>query len=388
MATTLNGLERDVHCLLGLPFDAVDLEGAAQRLREAARARRPCAMATPNLNFAVACRSDAEFRDAVIAADLSLADGMPLVWVARLLGAPIPARVAGSDLFERLRREREPRLLVYFFGGKDGVAQAACQRLDAEEGGLACAGFESPGFGTLEDLSRPERLARINASEADLLVVSVSARKGQCWIERNRERLTVPVMSNLGATVNFTAGTVERAPAWMRAAGLEWLWRAMREPALWRRYLRDGLAFLGLLATRVVPLAIALRLRRPDPGALRDATIEWRDKAGETVVRLRGPWANGNLERLRAVFARAACTPGMLRLDLGEATYGDTGFLGLLVLLYGVRRRARLPFVCEPVSSRLRRLIVNSCGEYLLHRPGPRESTSAVYAEPKASPWR
>jgi N-acetylglucosaminyldiphosphoundecaprenol N-acetyl-beta-D-mannosaminyltransferase len=366
MATTLNGLERDVHCLLGLPFDAVDLEGAAQRLREAARARRPCAMATPNLNFAVACRSDAEFRDAVIAADLSLADGMPLVWVARLLGAPIPARVAGSDLFERLRREPAPRLLVYFFGGPDGAAAAACRRLAGDTGGLACAGYESPGFGSLEELSAAERLARINASEADLLVVSMAARKGQCWIERNRARLDVPVLSSLGATLNFAAGSVARAPAWMGAAGLEWLWRVKEEPALWRRYLGDGLAFLRLLATRVLPLALALRRGRPTTLGLRDATVEWRDKAGETVIRLRGPWAKGNLERLRAVFARAAQTPGALRLDLSEATYGDTGFLGLLALLYGARRRARLPFACAPVRVRMRRLIEYGCMEYVL----------------------
>jgi N-acetylglucosaminyldiphosphoundecaprenol N-acetyl-beta-D-mannosaminyltransferase len=362
----LNGFERDVHCLLGLPFDAVDLAGAARRVREAVVARRPYAMATPNLDYAVACRADPEFRDAVIASDLSLADGMPLVWVARIVGAPIPDRVAGSDLFERLRHESAPRLLVYFFGGKDGVAEAACRRLGADEDGLACAGFDSPGFGTLEELSRPERLARINASEADLLVVSVSARKGQFWIERNRSRLAVPVLSNLGATVNFAAGTVARAPAWMRAAGLEWLWRMKEEPALWRRYLGNGLEFLRLLATRVLPLALALRRGRPTPQALRDAAIEWRDKAGETVIRLRGPWAGENLARLRAVFARAAQAPGALCLDLGEATYGDTGFLGLLVLLYGARRRARLPFVCAPVGGAMRRVFEYGCVEFLL----------------------
>jgi N-acetylglucosaminyldiphosphoundecaprenol N-acetyl-beta-D-mannosaminyltransferase len=213
----------------------------------------------------------------------------------------------------------------------------------------------------------------------------MAARKAHCWIERNRARLAVPLVSNLGATIDFAAGALERAPAWMRAAGLEWLWRVKEEPALWRRYLGDGFVFLRLLATRVLPLAIALRLRRPGPGALRAATIEWRDKAGETVLRLRGAWASGNLARLRAVFARAAHAAGTLRLDLGEATYGDTGFLGLLVLLYGARRRARLPFACEPVSPRLRGLIENGCGEYLLKRVGPGESSGAVHSDPQAS---
>jgi N-acetylglucosaminyldiphosphoundecaprenol N-acetyl-beta-D-mannosaminyltransferase len=213
----------------------------------------------------------------------------------------------------------------------------------------------------------------------------MAARKAHCWIERNRARLAVPLVSNLGATIDFAAGAVARAPAWMRAAGLEWLWRVKEEPGLWRRYLHDGAAFLRLFCARVLPLAIALRLRRPSPEALRDATVEWRDKAGETVVRLRGPWASGNLARLRAVFARAAQVPGTLRLDLGEAIYGDTGFLGLLVLLYGTRRRARQPFACEPVSPRLRGLIENGCGEYLLKRVGTGESSGAVHSDPQAS---
>ena len=86
---------------------------------------------------------------------------------------------------------------------------------------------------------------------ADFLAVSLGAKKGQLWLHRNHQRLTVPVRAHLGVTVNFQAGTVKRAPPRLRAWGLEWLWRIKEEPHLWRRYAHDGWVLLGLIFTRV-----------------------------------------------------------------------------------------------------------------------------------------
>src|SRR5687767_12460284 len=130
--------ERDVHCLLGMPIDAVDLAGAEKRIRAAAEARLPCFMSTPNVNFLIASRSDDAFRNALLHSDLSVADGMPLVWLARLTGIPLRERVAGANLFEALREGRGRPLSVYFFGGPDGVAEVARRRLDREAKGLVC----------------------------------------------------------------------------------------------------------------------------------------------------------------------------------------------------------------------------------------------------------
>src|SRR5262245_21240337 len=163
--------ERDVHCVLGLPFDAVDLTGAESIVRDAAARGRRCFVSTPNVNFAIGCLGDAALRDSVLARHLSLADGMPIVWLARLLGAPLRGRAAGADLFERLRRPSAAPLSVYFFGGPAGAAQAAAERLNAARGGLACVGYESPGFGPAAGLAGEESIARINASGADFLVV-------------------------------------------------------------------------------------------------------------------------------------------------------------------------------------------------------------------------
>src|SRR5688572_13056036 len=115
------------------------MTGALDRVRDAAARGQRCVLSTPNVNWVVSCLSDEAFRDAAIHSHLNLVDGMPLVWIARLLDVPIRERVAGSTLFDRLRNATGGQLSVYFFGGNDGVAEAACRRLRSEDRGLTCA---------------------------------------------------------------------------------------------------------------------------------------------------------------------------------------------------------------------------------------------------------
>ena len=161
--------DRDVYCLLGLPFDAVDMADTIRHVTEAAVRNQPCFLSTPNIDWIIGCRTDSEFRDSVVNSDLNVADGMPLIWIARMLGIPLRERVAGSNLFENLRRWPGAPIPVFFFGGPDGAAEVACQRLIAEGRGLTCAGFESPGFGSVEDMSGDETIDRINRSNASFL---------------------------------------------------------------------------------------------------------------------------------------------------------------------------------------------------------------------------
>jgi N-acetylglucosaminyldiphosphoundecaprenol N-acetyl-beta-D-mannosaminyltransferase len=357
--------DRDVYCLLGLPFDAVDVAEVVRRLRQAARERRACFLSTPNLNFLIGCRSDSQFRDSVVRSDLSIADGMPLVWIARLLGVPIRDRTAGSSVFEALRQDAAERMSVFFFGGQDGVAETACRRLNEGSSGLVCAGYESPGFGSIDDMSSDATIARINSSGADFLVVSLGARKGQAWIVRNWARLSAPVVSHLGAVPNFIAGTVGRAPAWMQRAGLEWLWRIKEEPMLWRRYLGDGLALLALLATRVLPYAWYLHRCKADAAQLQAASAEPGEDGQLGVVRLRGAWTRSNLAALRDCFSKAVLAGKDLELDMAGVTYVDSAFVGLVMLLHGYQtqhgRRLLLGALPKPVEKVFR----YCCAEYL-----------------------
>ena len=250
---------RPVHWLLGLPFDAVTLDEAVDRIAEAVRQRTPLFLSTPNLNFMIASQSNPAFQHSVLNSDLSVADGIPIVWIARLLGVPIPERVAGSDIFEALMRGDAGPIKVYLFGGEDGVAAEAAERIRALNGPLRCVGYHSPGFGSIEQMSSPEIIADINASGADFVIVALGAAKGQAWIELNRRKLSAPVISHLGAVINFAAGTVNRAPEWMRKWGIEWGWRIKEEPKLLKRYFFDGCALLGLLLHSIFPLIICGR---------------------------------------------------------------------------------------------------------------------------------
>ena len=386
----MDSFDRDVWCLLGLPLDALTLPQSVAQIRAAAASRTRCFVSTPNLNFLVTAGADAEFRESVIDSDLSLADGMPLVWLSRVLGLPIRERVAGSDVFEVLRRpsapsgERAPApraLRVFFFGGPEGAAEQACARLDGETGNLRCAGWHFPGFASVEAMSNDDVLAKINASGADFLVVSLGARKGQDWIFRNLPRLRVPVVSHLGAVVNFLAGSVSRAPEWMRRTGLEWLWRIKEEPALLGRYMRDGLAMLRLVLTRVAPSVAWRWWRQVQAGARRNVCVVVKVRAADANddgtlpsrttdtgcrVALAGALLTGHLEPVRQAFREAVAGGLDVTVDLNDVTDLDGAFLGLLMLLRKELRAAGHWLRIETASAKVRWLFRLNAAAYLL----------------------
>lgn len=362
--------DRDVYCLMGIPIDAVDMTQTMDAIRRAADADRRCFLSTPNLNFLMGCQRDEGFRDSLVNSDLNIVDGLPIAWMARRLGIPVQSRVTGSGLFERLMADAaapERKLSVYFFGGPDGAAAAACQAINRGARGLVAAGYQSPGFGSVEDMSRPEMIEHINASGADFLVVSLGAHKGQAWIEHNRHRLTVPVISHLGAVVNFVAGTVDRAPDWVQRFGLEWLWRIKEEPSLWRRYWSDGVALLTLLLTRLLPYAFWLRLSWYGLIKVRRhcGVILGRHGDGH-VLRVIGSTADRMPAAQREVLRLAVRQCTGLTVDLSDADYLSPSFFGLMLVLRKHQEAAGLPLRFVGLSRRLRRLFRWNGVEYLL----------------------
>lgn len=361
---------RHVVCILGMPFDVVTLEQATQKIADAATRRTRCFLSTPNLNFAVAGMEGGDFRDSVLRSDLSVADGMPLVWIARLLGLPIRERVAGSTLFEALRngeaRRANARLLsVYFFGGPDGVAERASENLNASTSWLKSVGYRSPGFASVEQMSDAETIDAINASGADFLVVALGAKKGQAWIERNLAQLHVPVVSHLGAVVNFVAGTVSRAPAWVGRIGMEWLWRIKEEPALWRRYWKDGVTLLKLAVTRILPCAIATRMRRRDLEAMARARVTVRMHDRRCRIVAAGVWADGNLSALRDACERVTASPCDVHVDFARVEQIDSACIALLLLLYGHQTKIGRRFALHNVRATVMRTMRLHCADWL-----------------------
>lgn len=351
---------RSLHMILGLPFDAVTMPQVIARLKAAAISRKRCFLSTPNLNFIIAARSDPAFRQSVFDSDLSLADGMPIVWVARLLGIPLPGRVPGSGLIEALRAvppSNSKPLRVFFFGGEGSVAAKARDALNATPAGMVCVGAIDPGYGTAAELSGRDHIDVINGASPDFLIVSLGARKGQAWIVANAGKLHVPVVAHLGAVVKFIAGDVARAPAWIQRLGLEWLWRICEEPSLWYRYLRDGLAFSALLGTHVLPLMVWSRTRRRLGHATQIAAVTIKDgPSGQRLVTL-GPYlSEENIDGIRDAFRELALAQKPVDLDFSAVRYIDSAFLAQLQVLRSVARSGAFDLRLIAIPHQLKRV--------------------------------
>ncbi len=326
-------LSRNVFGILGIPIDAIRMRDLVRKIEVAALGTHPYLISTPNLNFVVQSLADAEFRESLLRSNVCVVDGTPIVWIARLMGIPITERVAGSDIFDALKALPQ-RITGFLFGGQPGVAAAAASSLNSQDVGMRCLGSLYPGFGSVEDMSSELTINLINASNAQFLVASLGAAKGQAWLLRNHHRLTIPVRSHLGAAINFQGGTLKRAPTFVRRLGLEWLWRIKEEPKLWTRYFNDGCMFLFLLTFAVIPYALTDRLRRRRGAAKHEGLrADIRDDLRSTAVTLNGSATIENLDVAVLCFRKALNRGKEVRLDLAAATRIDPRFVGLCLML-------------------------------------------------------
>jgi len=342
-----SAFDRDVWAILGMPLDNVTLDEAAALIERAVETRTRLSFVTPNVNWMVRALKDHAAMRQIVNADLSLADGAPVVWLAKQLGMPIHERVAGADLFQRLRGDQRDNALpirVFFFGGREGAAEAAYETLRKEQGRFVAAGWHNPGFGDVESMSTDDIRSKINAARADFIIVSLGAAKGQAWIEENQAHLDAPVIAHLGAVVDFVAGTINRAPTWVSRAGLEWVWRIFAEPLLWRRYWNDGTRLIGLVNRRLGPLKKAA-VTRAAPRAI--------GHSSETgAVKLTGDLVLAHRQSLRSALVNAARNPGDCTLDLTEVGAIDASALGQVRMLEQclMRRGNRLEILASKES--------------------------------------
>jgi N-acetylglucosaminyldiphosphoundecaprenol N-acetyl-beta-D-mannosaminyltransferase len=362
-------LSREVYCILGMPIDAVEMLSVVRRIEMAATSKTPFFISTPNLNFLVNSQGNPEFRETLLLSDLCPADGMSIICLAWLIGIPINNRIAGCDIFDALKTEHdfEKPLKVFIFGGAEGIALAASRSLNAEQSGLCCVGSHYPGFGSVDEMSQCDILDKINSSDADLLVASLGAQKGQLWLQRNHHQLRIPVRTHLGALINFEAGTLKRAPALIQRLGLEWLWRIKEEPHLWRRYWNDGRVLLRLLVTRVLPLAIWTRwLRLKYGGRERNLVITQHHGDESVTVRLAGSATARYVDMIIAAFRDAIAMKKRIMIDFSNTRAVDARFLGLLLMLRKKLKDDGASAVLIGLSPELRRIFRLNGLEFLL----------------------
>lgn len=231
-------------------IDDLSLDEAVDAIANLVATRRGGFVVTPNVDHVVRLERDARLREAYAAASLSLADGMPVVWAARLCDQPIREKVSGSDLIRPLMaRAAAGAWRVYLLGGAPGVAARAAEVLRREAPALDIVGVDSR-FVALDATpsEREDLIAAIRAAQPDLVLVALGCPKQEILMHEIAAAVRPAVCLGIGAGLDFIAGTARRAPPWMSAAGLEWLHRLATEPRrLYRRYLVDDPRFLLVL---------------------------------------------------------------------------------------------------------------------------------------------
>lgn len=239
--------------VLGLPLARLDNSGTVDQVDRLIERGRPAFFITANLHYAMLTDRDPRLIAVNRKAAFLVADGMPLIWCSRVGRKPLPERVAGADLIYSLcRRAAERGHRVFFLGGAPGVAQEAARQLCRRYPRLQVAGIEAPELDRLSAGQNAALVARIRRATPDVLLAALGQPKGELWLAENCRRLGVPACVQVGASFDFVAGRVPRAPRWLQRIGLEWAYRVWREPRrLATRYLRDA-AFLAKAVWRGV----------------------------------------------------------------------------------------------------------------------------------------
>ena len=227
--------------ILGVPFDNVTTAETIEEIERMVASRQPHYLVTANVDFLVQEQEDVELRRILFDAHLVLCDGTPLLWASKLLGNPLLERVAGADLVPLLLRvAAEKGYRVFLLGATPHSAARAVDNLKKLHPNLVIAGSYSPPFNKLLEMDHDEIQRRILEAKPDLLFVSLGCPKQEKWIAMHYRSLGVPVSAGVGATIDFLAGMVKRAPAWMQRVGVEWVYRLAQEPRrLFGRYAKD-----------------------------------------------------------------------------------------------------------------------------------------------------
>lgn len=203
-----------------------------------------------NVDVVIKIENDPYLKEIVDNADMVLVDGKPLVWIAKWHRHPVKAKISGSDLVPLLcKRAADKGYSIFIIGGKEGIAEQAKQNLEKTLPRIKIIGTYAPPLGFEKNESELEKINNIiNAVRPDLLIVCFGCPKQEKWIYENYQKYDAKVSICAGATVDFLAGNVNRAPKWMSEHGLEWFYRFLMEPKrLFKRYFVDDLKILKLI---------------------------------------------------------------------------------------------------------------------------------------------
>lgn len=241
--------------LFDLSFVSSTFEEFTQKIAEIAETKKNITIFPVSVDVLIKSKKDSKFDDVLKRASFLTPDGMPIVWASRLLGKKLKSKISGSDLFPALCKEAAHRKLkVYFLGAQPGIAQKARKVLQKQNPELNIVGTYSPpiGFENSEEENR-KILDLLVQSQPDILFMGVGAPKQEKWMHKHLKHLNIPVSVAVGASFDFVAGSVTRAPRWMQNIGLEWFFRLCKEPRrLWKRYVVGNTIYFWLVLKEII----------------------------------------------------------------------------------------------------------------------------------------
>ena len=203
-----------------------------------------------NVDVVMKIEEDAYLKKIVDNADMVLVDGKPLVWISKMYGKLLKEKISGSDLVPLLCEvAAEKGYKIFIIGGKDGIAERAKQKLEAKHPNIRIVGTYAPPFGFEKNEKELNKINQmISEVQPDLLIACFGCPKQEKWIYENIEKYDAKVSVCAGATVDFLAGNVKRAPRWMSEHGLEWFYRFLQEPKrMFKRYFIDDVKIIRLI---------------------------------------------------------------------------------------------------------------------------------------------
>jgi N-acetylglucosaminyldiphosphoundecaprenol N-acetyl-beta-D-mannosaminyltransferase len=311
--------------LFGIPFHDLTMPETLEWIDRLIAQRRPSYLVTANLDFAAQASEDVELQRILVEAELVLCDGTPLVWASRLTGKPLRERVAGSDLVPRLAEHAgKMGYRIFLLGGEISSLEGAAKNLQARYPALPAVGYFSPPFAPLHEFDNQQILREIQKAKPDILLVAFGCPKQEKWIYMHYRKLGVPGCIGVGATIDFLAGKVSRAPAWVAKTGLEWIYRMLQEPRrLAGRYLKDVFFLLrqSFRESRAIAAGGSGAPADSQPGPSGSAD-------GLEIIQWRGALTAGHVEE----FAMPSLEKSFV-IDLSQVTKVDSRGLGVMLRL-------------------------------------------------------
>lgn len=232
--------------LMGYYLDALTLDETVNAIEYCIDSKIKCQHGVLNAGKVVLAEKDHELKRILNECDILSADGMSIVWISKLFKMPLPERVTGIDLMERLiELSSKKAYRVYFFGAREEVVKKTVEAYKNMYPELIVAGYKNGYFS--ED-NNSDIVQEINRVKPDILFLGFSSPKKEYWINNNKDKLSLPFYMGVGGSFDIIAGYKKRAPVWMQKCGLEWLFRFIQEPGrMWKRYIIGNIKFLFIV---------------------------------------------------------------------------------------------------------------------------------------------